>query len=96
MAAERKAKADLKTFLAANEVNLAIKEAAKEQQRKARPFRHPLCAQGPPICCAGQFLRPVQSPGCWEHCGPVRCLTGHPVGSVPSPATGRVYRWTLV
>jgi hypothetical protein len=36
MAAERKAKADLKTFLAANEVNLAIKEAAREQQRKAR------------------------------------------------------------
>ena len=34
MAAERKAKADLKTFLAANEVNLAIKDAAKEQQRK--------------------------------------------------------------
>ena len=38
MAAERKAKADLKTFLAANEVNLAIKEAAKEQRRKARTF----------------------------------------------------------
>ena len=34
MASERKAKADLRTFLAANEVNLAIKAAAKEQQQK--------------------------------------------------------------
>ena len=37
MATERKAKADLRTFLAANEVNLAIKAAAKEQQQKACP-----------------------------------------------------------
>ena len=40
MASERKAKADLRTFLAANEVNLAIKAAAKEQQQKARLFHH--------------------------------------------------------
>ncbi len=36
MASERKAKADLRTFLAANEANLAIKAAAKEQQQKVR------------------------------------------------------------
>ena len=46
MAAERKAKADLRTFLAANEVNLAIKAAAKEQQQKVRPahLRQPVSA----------------------------------------------------
>jgi len=43
MASERKAKSDLRNFLAANEVNLAIKAAAKEQQQKASISRQCSC-----------------------------------------------------